>query len=177
MMARLKAKLLSVASALDELAMRYSAVVASDGCKKILGASHVGHSADEVLPVPQVNSGPTFRFSVPTTCNQDGLRDIALGITLAFAYPYLSEMEVAQLFEVFDGCLDSIRDDLDMSQSEVTIRVSYVNLSTTHALMCLIVNSLGDALAERVVWISADELKVEDEDSGRQSASVLHLWA
>ena len=167
MIPRLEADLLRVASALDEPSMSYSAVAASEGCSQNLGTGHLGALADEILPVPPVNTGPTLRFSVPTTCNQEVLSDVAFGITLAFAYPYLRELEVAQLFEVFDGCLDSIRDDLDMSQSEATIRVPYVDPSTTHALMCLIVNSLGDALAERVVWVSAYELNVEDVDSAR----------
>lgn len=154
--------------------MRNSVVAASDGCTRNLGASRMAHCADEIQPVPPVKAGPTFRFSVPTTCNQEDLRDVAFGITLAFGYPYLREVEVAQLFEAFDGCLDSIRDDLDMSQSEFTIRVPYIDPSITQALMCLIVDSLSDALAKRVVWVSAYELKVDDGDC-RQAASVLHL--
>ncbi|MDP2014360.1 MAG: hypothetical protein Q8L05_09060 [Actinomycetota bacterium] len=158
----MKEDLLRVASALDEASKVSTAVLACDSWTQKLGAWRVALSANEIQSAPPVNAGPTLRFSVPTTCDQEGLRDVAFGITLAFAYPYLREVEVAQLFEVFDGCIDSIRDDLDMSQSEITIRVPYIDPSATQTLMSLIVNSLSDALAERVVWVSAYELNVDD---------------
>lgn len=131
---------------------------ASDGDTLKFGLQHRPHGVDEFRRLSPNKSGPTLRISVPDVRAQEVLGQLPFAITVAIAYPYLEEDEVAQLFETFDGCLDGVRDDLEMCYSEITIKVPYIDLLSTQALICLVVNSLSDDLVDRVVWVKACEL-------------------
>ena len=131
---------------------------ASDGGTLKFGPQHRPHGVDEFRRLSPSKSGPTLRISVPDVRAQGVLGELPFAITVAIAYPYLEEDEVAQLFETFDGCLDGVRDDLEMYHSEFAIKVPYIDLLSTQTFICLVVNSLSHDLVDRVVWVKACEL-------------------